>query len=250
MKKIRADQLTVERGLAETRSQARALIMAGQVLTMSGGIVRSRVEKAGQMLAIETELVLKDKGVRFASRGGLKLDGALEDLKMDVRGLRVLDVGASTGGFTDCLLKRGADHVTAIDVGYGQLHWRLREDPRVRIMERTNARFLEPDRFEELFDLAVIDVSFISLSLILPSIKTLIKTGGNILALVKPQFEAGREKVGKGGVVRDTKIQLEAVESVAAVSRGLGFEVRDRLPARIKGPKGNQEYFLLLTLPL
>ncbi|MBW2092324.1 MAG: TlyA family RNA methyltransferase [Deltaproteobacteria bacterium] len=249
MNKVRADQLTVEQGLAETRSQARALIMAGQVLTVRGEDFRERVEKAGQMLLPETELILKEQGERFVSRGGLKLDGALEDLRVDVKDLRVLDVGASTGGFTDCLIKRGAAHVTDVDVGYGQLHWRLRKDPRVRVLERTNARYLKKDQFEDLFDLAVIDVSFISLSLILPPVKALIKPGGHILSLVKPQFEAGLGKVGRGGVVRDPKVQEETVNSIADTARSIGFEVCARAPARLKGPKGNQEYFLLLGLP-
>ena len=239
----------VEQGLAETRSQARALIMAGQVLVMSSGNISRRVEKAGQMLSIETELTLKKKGQKFVSRGGLKLDGALEDLGVDVRDARVLDIGASTGGFTDCLLKRGAAHVTAVDVGYGQLHWRLRQDSRVRVLERINARYLKKEQFQEPFDLAVIDVSFISLSLILPPVKALVKPGGYILALVKPQFEAERGKVTRGGVVRDKRVQAYTVTKIADTARSMGLEVCAQTPARLKGPKGNQEYFLFLKLP-
>lgn len=249
MKKVRADQLTVEQGLAESRTQARALIMAGQVLTMHDGGLQGRVEKAGQMLPLKTVLALKDQGARFVSRGGIKLDSALDDLGLEVQGLRVLDVGASTGGFTDCLLQRGAAHVTAVDVGYGQLHWRLRKDSRVRVLERTNARYLTADQFEKPFDLATIDVSFISLALILPPVKMLVRPGGKILALVKPQFEVGREKVCRGGVVRDTKVQAEAVNGIASLALEIGLEVCAQEPACLTGPKGNQEYFLLLRRP-
>jgi 23S rRNA (cytidine1920-2'-O)/16S rRNA (cytidine1409-2'-O)-methyltransferase len=249
MKKIRADQLLCEQGLARTRSQARALIMAGQVYIADDNQSASseRVEKAGRMLSPETLLALKDRGNTFVSRGGLKLEGALEDFNLDLTGLRILDIGASTGGFTDCALKRGAAHVTAVDVGYGQLDWRLRDDPRVEVLERTNARYITPDQVTGQFDMAVIDVSFISLSLILPAVLRLIGPKAIIVALVKPQFEIGREKLGKGGVVRDERIQLETVDGVAEQAREIGLHVSARTPSRLKGPKGNQEYFLLLS---
>jgi 23S rRNA (cytidine1920-2'-O)/16S rRNA (cytidine1409-2'-O)-methyltransferase len=163
-----------------------------------------------------------------------------------VEGARALDVGASTGGFTDCLLQHGAAEVTAVDVGYGQLHWRLRQDPRVRVIERTNARLLTPDLVGGPFSLVVIDVSFISLALILPAVLKVLSAGGEVLALVKPQFELGPEKVGRGGVVRDPVLQAEAVERVAGLARSLGLSVLGTAPARLKGPQGNQEYFLRL----
>lgn len=242
--KVRADHLLVDLGLAETRAQARALIMAGVVLADG-----RRVEKAGQILRPETTLTLKGLRTGYASRGGLKLEGALTDLGLEVEGLRILDVGASTGGFTDCLLKKGAAEVVAVDVGYGQIHWRLRKDPRVKILERTNARYLTLEQVGRPVDLAVIDVSFISLTLILPPVKDLVKPGGSILALVKPQFEAEREKVGRGGVVRDPGVQAQAVEKIAAAAGELGLDVSGQARSRLKGPKGNQEFFLLMLAP-
>ena len=249
MKKIRADQLLCEQGLTETRSRARALIMAGLVYVADDNRpeLNDRVEKAGRMLPPETVLALKDRGNRFVSRGGLKLEGALEDFNLDLTGLRILDIGASTGGFTDCALKRGAVHVTAVDVGYGQLDWHLRDDPRVEVLERTNARYITPDQVKGQFDMAVIDVSFISLALILPAVLPLIRPNAVIVAMVKPQFEVGRKNLGKGGVVRDEKIRLEAVDGVAKQAREIGLDVLARTPSRLKGPKGNQEYFLLLS---
>ena len=172
--------------------------------------------------------------------------GALDDLDVRVRGFRALDIGASTGGFTDCLLQRGASEVVAVDVGYGQFDWRLRQDPRVRLLEKTNARYLTVEQAGGHFDLAVIDVSFISLTLILPAIRRLMKPGGRILAMVKPQFEVGKENVGRGGVVRDADLQVRAVDRVAESAMDLGLRAAASAPARIRGPKGNQEYFLLL----
>lgn len=215
--------------------------MAGLVLADG-----ERVDKAGQMLSPGISLTLKSRGDKYVSRGGSKLEGALDDLAVRAKGFRVLDVGASTGGFTDCLLQRGAREIVTVDVGYGQLHWRLRQDPKVKVLERTNARYLTPDQAGDPFDLAVIDVSFISLTLILPAVRDLVKAGGKILALVKPQFEVGREKVGRGGVVRDPALQAEAVADVAAASLKLGLEVLGSAPSRLKGPKGNQEHFILL----
>lgn len=240
VEKDRADNLIVKSNLADTRSRAKALIMAGQVLADD-----VRVEKAGQLFPVETVFKLKVK-TEYVSRAGYKLEGALDDLGFRVKGMSALDVGASTGGFTDCLLQRGAEHVVAVDVGYGIFHWRLRQDPRVTLLERTNARYLTSEAAGDGFDLAVIDVSFISLTLILPAIEKLVKSGGAILAMVKPQFEVGREKVGKGGVVRDPAIQAEAVESVKQSALASGLTVAASAPSKLKGPKGNQEYFLLL----
>ncbi len=238
----RADNLLVEKGLAKTRSHARALIMAGRVLADN-----QRVDKAGQKLRPDVSLTLKDRGMDYVSRGGFKLAGALDDFDIQVAGLQVLDVGASTGGFTDCLLQRGAVEITAVDVGYGILDWRLRQDSRVKVLERVNARRLTPEQAGGPFDMVVIDVSFISLNLILPPVKNLVKPGGLILALVKPQFEVGREMVGRGGVVRDPELQTEAVNRISDAARTLDLKEVGRAPAHIKGPKGNQEHFLLLA---
>ncbi|MBU2552620.1 MAG: TlyA family RNA methyltransferase [Proteobacteria bacterium] len=241
--KVRADLKVVEAGLAETRSRARALIMAGLVLDDG-----KPVGKAGQELPVSTAISLKDQGPGYVSRGGLKLEGALTDLDLDVTGLRALDVGASTGGFTDCLLQRGAAEVVAVDVGYGQLHWRLRQDPRVKVIERVNARYLTLEQVGEPVDLAVIDVSFISLALILPAVAKGVKSRGWILALVKPQFEVGRDQVGKGGVVRDPALRQQAVDHVARAARTIGLEPEGQAESRLPGPKGNREIFLRLLL--
>jgi 23S rRNA (cytidine1920-2'-O)/16S rRNA (cytidine1409-2'-O)-methyltransferase len=240
MKKVRADQLAVDRQLARTRSQARAMIMAGSIWAGD-----QRVDKAGQMMAPDQELRLKDRSA-YASRGGYKLEGALDDFDLDPTGLWALDVGASTGGFTDCLLQRGAAHVTAVDVGYGLIDQKLRDHPRVRVVERTNARYLTADQASGPFDLAVIDVSFISLALVLPPTAALVRAEGRILALVKPQFEAGPERVGKGGVVRDPEVHREVLDGAAATAQNLGLTELGRTPSKVKGPKGNQEFFLLL----
>lgn len=215
--------------------------MAGRI--MAGDLP---VEKAGQPLNVDTVLTLKDSETRFVSRGGYKLAGALADFELSVTGLKLIDLGASTGGFTDCLLQNGAAHVTAVDVGYGILDWKLRQDARVKVVERMNARHLTAEQVDPPYDMAVIDVSFISLTLILPKVKDLLKPGGIVLAMVKPQFEAGREKVGKGGVVRDPEVQQACVDKVAEAACRLGFQTAGSKPAHIKGPKGNQEFFLLL----
>jgi 23S rRNA (cytidine1920-2'-O)/16S rRNA (cytidine1409-2'-O)-methyltransferase len=238
---LRADQLVVDKGLARTRSQARSLIMAGMVRL--GDQV---VAKPGEMLPPDADIQLKVRR-EYVSRGGFKLEGALQDFQVDPTGMKVLDIGSSTGGFTDCLLKNGAASVTCVDVGYGVLDWSLRQDERVTVLERTNARYLTPEIAGSDYDLTVIDVSFISLTLVLPPIRTLLKPGGRVVALCKPQFEAGRGNVGKGGVVRDERVQIETVERVAAFARDIGFRVDDWRPSKLKGPKGNQEYFLFMT---
>lgn len=244
MARKRADELVLGQGLAPTRSQARALIMAGKI----SGPEKRRVEKAGELWPEETVFVLKNQ-TAYASRAGFKLAGALEDLKLSPAGLKALDVGASTGGFTDCLLKNGAASVVAVDVGRGLLDWRLRQDRRVTVVEGLNCRFLTADDVGRDFDLAVIDVSFISLALILPAAAPLMASNGRILAMVKPQFEVGRDKVGKGGVVRDPRLREEAVDRISALAPGLkpAFGEVGRAPSRLPGPEGNQEIFLLLA---
>jgi len=240
--KQRLDRLLHQRGLADSREKAKALIMAGQVL-----VDDRPVEKAGASVPVDADIRLREQPRRFVSRGGEKLIAALEDLQVDPAGKRWLDIGQSTGGFTDVLLQQGAVHVTGVDVGYGQLDYRLRTDPRVTCRERTNARNLEADAFGgEKFDGAVIDVSFISLTLILPSVSPHIKTGGRLLTLVKPQFEAGREQVGKGGVVRDETVIAACVEKIKTFAADNGLTVTNELPSPVLGPKGNQEVFLLL----
>jgi 23S rRNA (cytidine1920-2'-O)/16S rRNA (cytidine1409-2'-O)-methyltransferase len=234
----RLDQALVERGLAPSRERARALVLARQV-EVDGEVAL----RAAAPVGLDAEVRLRS-GSRFVSRGGEKLEGALERTGIEVRGLRCLDVGASTGGFTDCLLQRGAAHVTSVDVGYGQLAESLRHDPRVEVMERVNARALSP--LEEPVDLAVIDVSFISLTTVLPAVLEGVRPGGDVLALVKPQFEVGREQVGRGGVVRDAVTHASAVAEVALWAIRRGLRVRGVVRSPLLGPKGNREFFLWL----
>lgn len=239
--KKRADVLLVERGLAASRARAQALILAGRVSTSD-----RRVEKAGEQLPPEADLHVKGEDLPYVSRGGLKLAGALDAFAFDPRGMVVADFGASTGGFSDCLLQRGAAKVYAIDVGWGQLHPTLRSDPRVVVMERVNARKLTPGELEPI-DLVVIDASFIGLDKLLPGAAAVLGPRGAILGMVKPQFQVGRERVGKGGVVRDPTLRREAVDAVAAAAAALGFVERGRADSPIQGPKGNQETFLWLA---
>jgi len=243
-KRVRADKLLVERGLVSSRERARRLIMAGEVWAD-----RQRVHRPDAPLVEESELEIRGADIPFVSRGGLKLDGALANWNIDVRGLVGADIGASTGGFTDCLLQRGARRVFAIDVGYGQLAWKLRHDPRVELFERTNIRRFDPTRLAEPADLVVIDVSFISLRLVLPVALELLRPEAIMLPLVKPQFEVGKEEVGKGGVVRDPTQQRLAVDAVRGCGVALGLTFRGEYPSPIRGPKGNQEFFLYFTRP-
>jgi 23S rRNA (cytidine1920-2'-O)/16S rRNA (cytidine1409-2'-O)-methyltransferase len=240
--KTRVDVLLEQRGLAPTRQKAQALILAGVVF--SGD---RRVDKAGEKIDDEAELSVKGEDHPFVSRGGVKLTGALDAFAFDPAGHVAADFGASTGGFTDCLLQRGATRVYAIDVGYGQLHHKLREDPRVVVMERVNARHLVAGALPEPVSLVVIDASFIGLEKLLPAAHALLREGGDVLAMVKPQFQVGRDQLGKGGVVRDPALRAAAVEAVARAAHALGFEERGRVDAPIKGPKGNQEAFLWLV---
>ncbi|MEW6219027.1 MAG: TlyA family RNA methyltransferase [Thermodesulfobacteriota bacterium] len=240
--KIRLDALLVSRGLAPSRQRAQALIGAGQVRV--GGAM---ADKAGREVDPDCLVTLAADPCPYVSRGGLKLAAGLVHFRIEVAGRSCLDVGASTGGFTDCLLQHGARRVYAVDVGYGQLDWRLRQDPRVVVMERTNARQLTRDLLPELVSLATVDASFISLTLILPVLLPLFDQAVSILALVKPQFEVGKGRVGKGGVVRDPQLHAEVLAGVAAHAEGLGLVVHGSLPAPIRGPKGNQEFLMHLT---
>jgi len=241
-RKARLDVLVAERGLAENLTRAAALILAGSI-TVNG----RPAAKPGRAYAADAVIALRENPLPYVSRGGIKLAGALDHFSLQVKGKLALDVGASTGGFTDCLLQRGAAKVYAVDVGKGLLHWKLRQDPRVKVLEEVNARYLDPALIPEPADLATLDVSFISLDKILPPVSRLLQPGGFVLALVKPQFEVGKGEVGKGGVVRDPGKQQAAVDRIAEFARSLGLEEKGRAPAAIKGPKGNQEYFLYLA---
>ncbi len=240
--KKRVDLLLVERGLAESRAKAQALVLAGEVVASGGGAGERRVEKPGDLLRDDVELRLKGDGLRFVSRGGLKLERALDQFALEVSGLACLDLGASTGGFSDCLLQRGAARVTAVDVGYGQLHEKLRQDPRVTSHERINARALPPDLGR--FDLLVADLSFISLKLVLPGAVSHLGPLGRMVVLVKPQFECGREWIEKGGVVRDAAARQRAVDEVRALAQSLGFHILGAVESPILGPAGNVEFLL------
>lgn len=238
--KSRLDERVVAEGIAESRSRAQALILAGRIL-----VDEVPLDKAGVRIRDDAQVRLKGGMASFVSRGGEKLEGALEDLGIDVTGLRCLDLGASTGGFCDCLLQRGAAGVVAVDVGRGQLHEKLRQDARVQSLERTNARSLARNDLPEPIDLVVIDVSFISLRQILPTVAE-VAGRAPVLALVKPQFEVGREQVGKGGVVRDDALRWQACDGIQAFAEGLGYRQVGRSDCRIAGPKGNREIFLWL----
>ena len=237
---LRADALLAERGLAASRSAAAERVRAGQVRLGRDG---PAVEKPSQMLPADAELIV-DPGAEFVSRGGVKLANALDALQVEVAGRDCLDVGASTGGFTDCLLKRGAGRVIALDVGYGQLDWRLRQDPRVTVIERRNARELAPGELPFEPDLVTADVSFISLAKLLGPITAAASPAFELLALVKPQFELGPERVGKGGVVREQGERLDALRAVAAAATDAGLAVRGFASSGLPGPKGNRETFI------
>jgi len=241
VKKDRLDKLLVERGLVPSRERARALILAGKVV-----VDDHAVDKAGAQVAADAAIRLKGEDIPYVSRGGLKLEKALDEFALEVTGRVALDVGASTGGFTDCLLQRGAARVYAVDVGYGQLAWKLREDPRVMNLERTNIRELTADRLGERPSLAVIDASFISLDKVLPSTLDLLTADAEVVALIKPQFEVGRGEVGKGGVVRDTRKHAQVVEKVTETARTLGCRVLGVTESPILGPKGNREFLIHL----
>jgi 23S rRNA (cytidine1920-2'-O)/16S rRNA (cytidine1409-2'-O)-methyltransferase len=243
MPRKRLDALMAERGLFESRSRAAAAVMAGAVRI--GG---EPARKPGQMVR-DDAVISVERGPEFVSRGGTKLANALDALGIDVAGRRALDVGASTGGFTDVLLQRGAEAVVALDVAYGELHWRLRQDPRVTVIERTNARSLEPADLPFRPDLVVADVSFISLTKVLPAVLACAAPRFDCLAMVKPQFEAGRDRIGKGGVVRDAETRVETVVAVADAARAGGWSVMGFAPSGLPGPAGNRETFAWLAEP-
>ncbi len=241
--KKRLDVLLTERGLAESRQKAQAIIMAGQVFWQG-----KRMDKAGASVPEDAELEVRG-GLKYVSRGGLKLEKAMETFDLpDLTGAVAIDAGASTGGFTDCMLQNGAAKVYAVDVGYGQLAWSLRSDPRVVCMERTNVRYLTGEDIPEPLDFGSVDVSFISLRLILPALRTLMKPEGELVCLIKPQFEAGKEKVGKKGVVRDRAVHREVLEQFLRHADECGFYVKDLTFSPIRGPEGNIEYLGHLTV--
>lgn len=245
-KKIRADQLLVQKGLVESREQAKRLIMAGQVYILPEGQHKELINKPGQLVQLGTQLFLKNRE-RFVSRGGFKLLTALKHFPIDVQGKVVLDIGASTGGFTDCLLQMGVEKVYAVDVGYGLLHWQLRQDERVITIERVNMRYAVSDLLPEKVDLITIDCSFISLTYIIPPSLVFLKPFGDILALVKPQFELDRGETRKGLVLSQEK-QLKAVEKIKKFVQDSGLlEYKGVIPSEITGPKGNQEYIIWMV---
>ena len=242
--KKRLDVLLVERGFAETRTKAQAIIMSGLVY-VSG----QKADKPGMSFDENSEIEVRGATCPYVSRGGLKLEKALRDFGVDPTGYVCSDSGASTGGFTDCLLQQGARKVFAIDVGYGQLDWKIRSDPRVVVMQRTNVRYVTPEQLGEPLDLSVVDVSFISLKIVLPVIKTFLKEkSGQVLCLIKPQFEAGKEKVGKQGVVRDPAVHKEVLDDFVALTNEIGFKILGLTFSPVKGPEGNIEFLAHLTL--
>jgi len=244
--KLRLDKLLLERGLATSRERAQALIIAGKILVNG-----QKIEKSGAVIDHDAEVRLLGEDLKYVSRGGLKLERALEHWKVDVAGKTCLDIGASTGGFTDCLLQHGATRVIAVDTGRGQIDFRLRQDPRVRLLEKTNARYLTREQVKQIVDLIVVDVSFISATLVLPAVisagfrqNTSERRDRRVIVLVKPQFEAGREHVGKGGIVRDEAAQSAAVEKVREALIALGCTQTDVIESPIRGAEGNREFLL------
>lgn len=239
--KDRLDKAVCERGLAQSRERARALILEGRVL-----VDDVPVTKAGSLVAEGARIVLRGEDIPYVSRGGLKLKAALDHFGISLSGKVCMDIGASTGGFTDCMLQEGAARVYAVDVGYGQFHWRLRNDPRVVLLERTNIRRLQRDRVPEEMAFVSVDVSFISLGLVLPRAREFMKPGGEAVALIKPQFEVGRGEVGKGGVVREEEKRLSAVQDVSLAAAGAGLRNEGWMECPVRGQKGNVEYLMYL----
>lgn len=239
--KERLDVLVVERRLADSREKAKAIIMAGNVFVNG-----QREDKAGSMFDVTSQIEIHGVTMKYVSRGGLKLEKAMTHFDISLEGKVCMDVGASTGGFTDCMLQNGAVKVYSVDVGHGQLDWRLRQDERVVVMEKTNIKFVTPEDIADVIDFASIDVSFISLTKVLLPVRALLRDGGEIAALIKPQFEAGREKVGKKGVVRDKAVHIEVIENVTAFAAANGFIPLNLEFSPIKGPEGNIEYLLHL----
>jgi 23S rRNA (cytidine1920-2'-O)/16S rRNA (cytidine1409-2'-O)-methyltransferase len=246
VKHERVDRLLVERGLAPSRTRAQALVMAGRVIAGE-----QRVEKPSETFPTDAPLRVRgtdDPAARYVGRGGLKLEKALEEFGVDVTGYVCLDIGASTGGFTDCLLQRGARRVVALDVGHNQIDWRLRTDPRVEVREGVNARHLKPEDFNERFDLITMDVSFISATKVLPALVLLLKDSGRLVVLIKPQFEVGRGEVSKGGIVRDPAQHARVVAEVNEAARSLGLSLRGVIESPVTGADGNREFLALYEL--
>lgn len=239
MTKLRLDQLLVDRGLAESKTRAQALILSGNVL-----IGTQRADKPGTQVKADADITVKGQEHPWVSRGGMKLDHALREFGVDVSGMTAIDVGASTGGFTDVLLTRGVAKVFAVDVGHGQLAWKLRSDARVVVMEKTNARHLTAELIPDAIDLIVCDASFIGLEVVLPATLALAPAGAQLLTLIKPQFEVGKEQVGKGGVVRDASLHDEVCKRIAAWLESIGWQVRGLTTSPITGPAGNKEFLL------
>ena len=237
--RLRLDVLLVKKGLAHSRQRAAALIFAGKVR-----VEGRQASKAGERVAPEARVEILDSDDTYVSRGGVKLASALDGFSIQVAEVVAMDVGASTGGFTDCLLQRGANKIYAVDVGYGQLAWRLRQDPRVVVLERYNVRYLTSEQVPVLVDLAVIDTSFISLTKVIPKVLDFLKSNGQLLALIKPQFEVGREQVGKGGVVRDPELHRKVIKDIGKFCQSQGLEVRGVKESSLLGPKGNREFFI------
>ena len=239
--KKRIDVLLFERGLAPSREKARTLIMAGSVY-----VNNQKFDKPGDTVSDDAEIEVRGSTLKYVSRGGLKLEKAMQLFPIDLNGKICMDIGASTGGFTDCMLQNGAQRVYSVDVGYGQLAWQLRQDPRVVNLERTNARYLTREQVPEEIDFFSVDVSFISLRIILPAVRPLLRDGGQAVCLIKPQFEAGREKVGKKGVVRDRAVHEEVVETICRFAVENGYSVLGLTFSPVKGPEGNIEYLVYL----
>lgn len=239
----RLDTLLVARGMTASRERAQALILAAKVL-----VDGQSVTKAGHKVSVYSDLRITGEDIPYVSRGGVKLQHAIATFNIRAEGVVAMDVGASTGGFTDCLLQNGASRVYAVDVGYGQLAWKLRRDDRVVVLERQNIRYLPPELVPEPIQMATIDTSFISLRLVIPAVKPFLAQGAILLALIKPQFEAGRERVGKGGVVKDPAVHAELCDSISEFSKAAGFAVTGITPSPILGPKGNREFLLAAVL--
>jgi 23S rRNA (cytidine1920-2'-O)/16S rRNA (cytidine1409-2'-O)-methyltransferase len=245
VRKERIDKLLVEKGIVQSREKARALIIAGKVIA-EGRVI----DKPGTQVNMEAQLQLQGRESPYVSRGGDKLEGTLRAFEIDPKGMVVMDVGASTGGFTDCVLQKGAKRVYAVDVGYGLLAWKLQKDPRVVNLERRNIRYLQREEVQEEMDLILIDTSFISIEKFISHLLGFLKKGGFILSLIKPQFEVGRGEVGKGGVVRDGALHQKVVDRIANFSRGIGLKVLGVTESPLRGPKGNKEFFIYLTTEL
>ena len=240
-KKKRLDLIIVEKGFVQSRQRAKALIMSGKFI-----VNNQLIDKPGTLVSIDDDIVLKGEDIPYVSRGGLKLEKGLQEFEINIKGYACLDVGASTGGFTDCLLQNGAKCVFAVDVGYGQLAWKLRQDARVTVIDRTNIRHMPAETLPCLFDLITIDVSFISLKIVMPAVLKFMKKSAGIIALIKPQFEVGKGKVGKGGVLRDSSLHDEVIKDLSVFFKKIGLSCKSIIPSPILGAKGNKEFLIYL----